>query len=107
MGLSQNVILWVDNNHFEGENEENSQTVDLLIKRCWHKNIKIILKSESETAWSYIYSEFFRISINICKKFKIISNKVRDDLQVETLPYSERFRKQQELRRWHCGPLFL
>lgn len=83
--------MWVDPNQ-EGENQE---LVEKLIKRCFTKNIKIILKSSSITAWAYIYSEFFRISINICKKFKIITNKSRiDDMDNEDLPY---FNKMKEI----------
>ena len=105
LGLGQNVILWTDSNMFKdgGENEEN---IAQLIKKCWSANIKIILKSSSKTAWAYIYSEFFRISINICKKFKIISNKARrQDLDDQhLLPY--KFIDGVE-RHWHAGPKFL
>ena len=87
---------------------DNVKLVRMLQRTCWDKNIQIILKTSSANTWSYVYSEFFRLSINICKKFKVMSNKTRfgdfDDSKEGLLPYD--FDKPQ-FEGWHAGPKFL
>jgi len=64
-------------------------------------NCKLILKTSSQSALSYINSQAFRKSIKYGEEFKIIINKTcYVDVEDESLPYEVK-------QPWHSGPRFV
>lgn len=86
LGLSRVNALWIDENIFTGDNED--QFASWVRYNCDHLNIKLIMKTSSKSAWSYINSQAFRKTIKRGEQFKIIVNKTcYVDVGDKDLPY--------------------
>jgi len=99
LGLSQCNVLWIDENIFTGDNED--QFSSWVRYNCDHLNIKLIMKTSSKSAWSYINSQAFRKSVKYSEQFKVIINKTcYVDVDDPGLPYPVQ-------QPWHSGPRFI
>ena len=78
-GFGSNIVLWLDD-HLFPENEEdleNQEYLHEIYHRSFEKNINFILKASSSVGWAYINSPLFKISLQVCNSFKIVSDMAR------------------------------
>lgn len=97
-GFGSNNVLWVDDellpNPGHGLNE-NQKLLHYIYYQSFQKNVNFILKTSSKLAWSYINSEFFKKSLEVCNSFKLVSDVTRfnEDGDNEA--------------KWNAGPIFI
>lgn len=70
------MVLWTDQNIYGFDNKIYITDSN---KNSFSKKIEYILKTKSETSVAFLRSEFFRISLDMCKTFRLITSKSRDD----------------------------
>jgi len=71
LGFGKNVVFWLDNNLFE-EFNESKEWIRWASFNNFQQNVKFVCKTHSEFAVAYMRSEFFRISLIMCKRYKMI-----------------------------------
>jgi len=76
LGFGKNVVFWLDDNIFDDINE-SKDWIRWATFNNFQQNVKFVCKSHSEFAEAYFKSEFFRISLLMCKRYKMIQNKTR------------------------------
>ena len=100
----RDIVLWLDdrilrpayNRYHWWINDWNGRSMNPEVE---HK--QVILKTHSETAMAYLQSPFFRISLNMCRSFKIVQSQTRTN---ENLIRTSRH--PSEVREEMAGPLF-
>lgn len=83
IGFAQNVVLWTDHRLNNDEVTEKNEKLKNIIQEANHhifyKKIEYIMKTSSKTTVSFMRSEFFRISLEISKTFRFVTNEERDN----------------------------
>lgn len=75
LGLGQRVVLWTDDQIFQPEAKRFLKKANV---GSFQQSIDFILKTRSDTTAAYLKSEFFRLSLDISKTFRFITNATRE-----------------------------
>ena len=77
IGFGEQIFLWCEDKIYDNWQQGGFDYIRRLQPEIFEHNVKFIFKNNSQITMSYFRSEFFRISLAICKSFKVIQNKTR------------------------------
>ena len=102
IGLGETNFLICDDKIYATWGHNNFDYIRRQQYEMYGQNIKFILKNNSQIALAYFRSEFFRISLAICKTFRVMQNKTREHDDKVLFNSMDRLNF-----RWYAGLRFL
>jgi len=100
-GLSENVIIWADDELFqaaEGQNTPTAELIQFIQAHGFQRNIQFVLKDSTETALAFIRSKIFAQSFVYAKNVKLMTDNTRP---------GEKNEKYGDEAQYLAGPLFI